>query len=274
MKHNFRNFIVLLAAGALLTATPQGSSFLTEPTGQLVSAAVENHTSKKATDSDNKQTDNTNNSNKSTIIDSASSISAKDTESSTRNDKDNKAAKAETDGDTEPLSETIESSITNDSTVTSVGTFKTQDINGNEYTQDMFSDYDLTMVNVFATWCSPCVNELPDLQKLSEEVESDKDNKIQIVGIVLDSVGANGETDSDILEKAQTLQSQVQITYPLLIPDSGNLNGRLKDIQAVPETFFVDKKGNIVGNTYSGSHTLQEWEEIIDAELTAAKETK
>ena len=235
MKHNIRNFIVLLAAGALLTATPQGSSFLTEPTGQLVSAAVENHVSKKTTEN-------------------ASSSDKKEESASTQDN--------------------VESFITNDSTVTSVGTFKTQDINGNEYTQDMFSDYDLTMVNVFATWCSPCVNELPDLQKLSEETKSDKDKKIQIVGIVLDTVGANGETDSDALEKAQTLQSQVQITYPLLVPYSENLNGRLKDIQAVPETFFIDKKGNIVGNTYSGSHTLQEWQEIIEAELTAVQEAK
>ena len=229
MKHNIRNFIVLLAAGALLTATPQGSSFLTEPTGQLVSAAVENHVSKKTTTN-------------------------------------------EASDDEDSLYENMQSFITNDSTVTSVGTFKTQDINGNEYTQDMFSDYDLTMVNVFATWCSPCVNELPDLQKLSEEVESEKGNdknkKIQIVGIVLDAVAANGETDSNTLDKARTLQSQAQITYPLLIPDSGNLNGRLKDIQAVPETFFVDKKGNIVGNTYSGSHTLQEWKEIIETEIS------
>ena len=249
MKHNIRNFIVLLAAGALLTATPQGSSFLTEPTCQLVSAAVENHVSKKTTEN-------------------ASSSDKKEESASTQ---DNKKEKND---NKDSLYENVESFITNDSTVTSVGTFDTQDINGNEYTQDMFSDYDLTMVNVFATWCSPCVNELPDLQKLSEETKSDKDKKIQIVGIVLDTVGANGETDSDALEKAQTLQSQVQITYPLLVPDSENLNGRLKDIQAVPETFFIDKKGNIVGNTYSGSHTLQEWQEIIEAELTAVQEAK
>ena len=33
--------------------------------------------------------------------------------------------------------------------------FSTRDIEGETYTQDMFADYDLTMVNVFATWCSP-----------------------------------------------------------------------------------------------------------------------
>ena len=36
-----------------------------------------------------------------------------------------------------------------------VGEFSMQDINGETYTQDMFADYNLTMINVFATWCSP-----------------------------------------------------------------------------------------------------------------------
>lgn len=40
------------------------------------------------------------------------------------------------------------------------------------------------------------------------------------------------------------------------------MNGRLQGISAFPETFFVDKDGNIVGDTYTGSHTLDEWKEI------------
>ena len=42
------------------------------------------------------------------------------------------------------------------------------------------------------------------------------------------------------------------------------MNGRLNGISAFPETFFVDKEGNIVGETYSGSHTLDEWKEIVE----------
>ena len=148
-----------------------------------------------------------------------------------------------------------------------IGTFKTKDINGNEYTEKLFSDYDLTMVNVFTTWCSPCVEELPYLQQLSEEMQNNKNSKVQVIGIVLDSAGKDGKTDETVLDKAQTLQSEVQITYPLLIPDSQNMNGRLKEVQSVPETFFVDSRGNIVGETYSGSHTLNEWREIINEEM-------
>ena len=49
------------------------------------------------------------------------------------------------------------------------------------------------------------------------------------------------------------------------------MNGRLQGISAFPETFFVDKNGNIVGETYSGSHTLEEWKEIVEKELSAIK---
>ncbi len=52
------------------------------------------------------------------------------------------------------------------SDATNVGTFETTDIDGNTYTEKVFSDYDLTLVNAFTTWCSPCVNELPELEKL------------------------------------------------------------------------------------------------------------
>ena len=45
------------------------------------------------------------------------------------------------------------------------------------------------------------------------------------------------------------------------------MNGSLNGISAFSEKFFVDKEGNIVGETYSGSHTLDEWKEIVEKEL-------
>lgn len=145
-----------------------------------------------------------------------------------------------------------------------VGEFSMQDIEGQAYTQEMFADYDLTMVNVFTTWCSPCVNEIPDLQKLWEEM---KDQGINVVGIVLDGVDSSGNADAEVVEKAKVLAEYTGAAYPFLIPDKGFLNGRLLGINAVPETFFVDKEGNIVGETYSGSRSLEEWKEVVLTEL-------
>ena len=146
----------------------------------------------------------------------------------------------------------------------SLGEFSMEDMEGNTYTQDMFSDYSLTMVNVFTTWCTPCINEIPDLEKLRNEMA---DQGVNVVGIALDAIDATGSADGEAVEKAKLLAEQTGVTYPFLIPDAGYLNGRLMGINAVPETFFVDKDGNIVGETYTGSRSLDEWKSVVEQEL-------
>ena len=139
-----------------------------------------------------------------------------------------------------------------------------KDLNDETYTQEMFADYDLTMINVFTTWCTPCVREIPDLEKIYQEM---KDDGVGVAGIVLDAADGSGETDGETVEKAKMLAEKTGVSYPFLIPDEGYLNGRLAGIQAVPETFFVDRDGNIVGETYSGSRSFEDWKSIIEKEL-------
>ena len=150
----------------------------------------------------------------------------------------------------------------------SLGSFTTEDINGKEYTEKLFEEADLTMVNVFATWCSPCINEIPYLAELDKNM---KEKGVQVIGFVMDAVNGT-EKNEEGIEKAKIIAKQTKAEYPFLIPDSGYLNGRIANIQAVPETFFVDKNGNIVGETYSGSRSLEEWEEIVETELEALSE--
>ena len=147
---------------------------------------------------------------------------------------------------------------------TNVGKFETKGVDGKDYTEKVFSDYDLTLVNVFTTWCSPCVNEIPELEKLYEAM---KEKGVGVVGVVLDTVGDDAKQNEDTVKKAGVLQEKTKASYPFLVPDSTMMNGRLNGISAFPETFFVDKEGNIVGETYSGSHSLDEWKEIVEKEL-------
>lgn len=150
-----------------------------------------------------------------------------------------------------------------------VGTFETTDINGTTYTESVFGDYDLTLVNAFTTWCSPCVNEMPELEKLYQEL---KDSGVGVVGMVLDTVGEDGKTAEDVVEKAKVLQEKTGVTYPLLIPDEGMLNGRIRNLQSFPESFFVDKDGNIVSDAIMGSKDLEGWKEAVEQQLEALKE--
>lgn len=155
----------------------------------------------------------------------------------------------------------VNESLQSDFTGTSLGKFTIKDINGKQYNQDMFKDYDLTMINIFTTWCSPCVAEIPDLEKIHTTMA---EQKVNVVGVVLDVLDEKGNIIQEYLEKAQSLAKQTGATYPILIPDSTYMNGRLIGIEAIPESFFVDKNGNIVGETYSGSRDFEDWKKLIE----------
>lgn len=165
------------------------------------------------------------------------------------------------------LENTMAFSTDSQNVATDLSNLQTVDIDGKEFSGKDFSDYDLTMVNVFATWCSPCVQEIPDLAEIQKEM---KDKGVNIVGVVTDTVDQTGE-NQEALEKAKLIRERCKAEYPFLIPDKSNFNGRLSGIQAFPETFFVDKKGQIVGETYSGSHNKKAWLEIIEKELAKVK---
>ena len=139
-----------------------------------------------------------------------------------------------------------------------------EDINGESYTEAMFQDYELTMVNVFATWCSPCIAEIPYLEQLSQDMA---DSGVNVVGIVLDTADGEGGVDADALDAAKTLAQELGTTYPFLIPDAGLMNGLLTGIQSIPTTFFVDSEGNLTGYAYVGSRSLEDWTEIVNSEL-------
>ena len=165
------------------------------------------------------------------------------------------------------LENTMAFSTDSQNAVTDLSNLQTKDIHGKEFSSKDFANYDLTMVNVFATWCTACIQEIPDLVEVQKEMQA---KGVNIIGIVTDTMDDAGE-NQEALEKAKLIQEKTKANYSFLMPDKTNFNGRLNGIQALPETFFVDKNGQIVGETYSGSHTKKDWTAIIEKELSALK---
>lgn len=143
-------------------------------------------------------------------------------------------------------------------------TFTTQDIYGETVTEDIFKEYDLTLVNCFATWCSPCIAEMPELAQLHETMA---EKKVNVVAVCLDSLNNEGEVDEDAVSLAKQIAEYSGAEFTFLVPDEMYFGGRLSGIQAVPESFFVDGNGNIVGETYVGARDLAAWTEIVEQEL-------
>ena len=97
-------------------------------------------------------------------------------------------------------------------------TFEGMDLDGNVISEDIFSQSKLTMVNVWATFCNPCLNEMPALGELAAEYDR---AEFQIIGIVSDV--REGE-DQTLVE---SLVQETGANYPhLLANDSIDQIGR------------------------------------------------
>ena len=75
-------------------------------------------------------------------------------------------------------------------------TFEGTDLEGNTISQDIFTQSKLTMVNVWATYCNPCLSEMPGLGELAAEYDAEE---FQIIGIVSDVWEGEDQTLVDSL---------------------------------------------------------------------------
>ncbi|MEW9095404.1 MAG: TlpA disulfide reductase family protein [Clostridiaceae bacterium] len=140
--------------------------------------------------------------------------------------------------------------------------FKAKTLDGKEIDSSIFKDNKLTMVNIWTTFCGPCIQEMPEIQELYEEVKKDK---INVIGIVADTPDEDNEAlAKQILEKKGA-------KFTNIIPDEKIKNNVLKDVKGFPTTLFVDSEGNIVGELVVGSHDKEGYKKEIESRLKNIK---
>lgn len=128
---------------------------------------------------------------------------------------------------------------------------------GNAVSSEIFSETKLTMVNVWATYCNPCLREMPGLGELANAYATDE---FRIVGVISDvAEGADQRT----LDYAADLVEQTSADYTHLLLNESLYYALLTDVTAVPTTFFIDSNGVIL-DTVVGSMDRSSWEERIN----------
>jgi len=141
--------------------------------------------------------------------------------------------------------------------------FTVHDIYGNEVDQTIFEGKELTMVNIWGTFCPPCKMEMPDLGKLNREYDPDR---FQVVGIVCDLITEDLTLDPDLVEEAKAIADETGADYTHLALE-GDLIPMLFRFDSVPTTVFVDAEGNQVGTYYVGARSEEDWRAVIDSLL-------
>lgn len=122
--------------------------------------------------------------------------------------------------------------------------FSTTDMDGNKVTNDIFADYDLTVVNFWATYCNPCIDELPELAEWKKELP----DNVNLIGLLVDV----DEKGSDQYKLAEKIIKETGADYQHLIATE-EFDDMISNLVGVPTTFFVDSTGKIIGEPFAGA---------------------
>ena len=146
--------------------------------------------------------------------------------------------------------------------------FSSMDLNGDKMSGLQIKDKKVTMLSFWTTFCGYCIQEMPDLEKLSNKY---KGQDFQIIGIPVDLMDSNGKIIVEQLELAQEIAKKTGITYRNLLPTKELHEKVIGDIYTVPFTVFVDNKGEVIGQPYVGAKSMDQWEEIVKGYLKNRK---
>jgi len=135
------------------------------------------------------------------------------------------------------------------------GPFQAEDLNGGGTVTDAcYDNAAVTYVNFWATWCGPCVEELPALAQLGAETGG----QAQVIGVLIDAADQRGRRDEQAISVMRKLLADANAQYPVLYPEGEVIREILPYITAIPTTVVVDRRGMIL-DVMQGSLSLNAW---------------
>lgn len=127
--------------------------------------------------------------------------------------------------------------------------FTAKNLNKEDISNDIFAEKDLTVLNVWGTFCGPCINEMPELASWSKEMPEN----VQIIGLVAD---ISGDTDEQHIDLAKKIMEQSKGDFQNIIPNE-NFSDLLSTVVGVPTTYFINKDGKIIGKPIVGAQVAK-----------------
>lgn len=136
--------------------------------------------------------------------------------------------------------------------------FSSQTVFHEKIDSSLFSTKKITLVNIWATYCSACIDELSDLQEIFAELKTDD---IGVLGIVSDlKIHSYKKKD---LKKAVAVIQENQVSYPNIFADDLFVEYATGKLFVTPTTVFVDHQGNVIGEVIESARSKAEYLEII-----------
>ncbi|MBU0674120.1 MAG: TlpA family protein disulfide reductase [Proteobacteria bacterium] len=124
--------------------------------------------------------------------------------------------------------------------------FTLVDVQGKTWTLSQLKGQ-VIFINFWATWCPPCREEMPSMQRLLTKMPTDKFKMLAVL-------------HKDTSEAADQFAKKLNLTIPILL-DPNNQTGSKYGLTGVPETYIVDKQGvlreKVIGPAQWDSQNIQ-----------------
>lgn len=99
----------------------------------------------------------------------------------------------------------------------------------------------VVLVNIWATWCSPCVREMPSLQWVYRE---HREEGLEIVAVAVDDVPGVRRPDGRVEGLVSDFVARLGLTFPVVLDPTGGTERRF-DTEYLPTTVLIDRQGRI-----------------------------
>ena len=136
-------------------------------------------------------------------------------------------------------------------------TFEANTTDGEAWNSENFANSKVTMINIWGTYCNPCLAEMPDLGEIATEYDV---ADFQLIGVICDVME---DADEETIETAKELIEETQANYPHLLLNESLYVNLVGAVSAVPTTFFVRQDGSLMGYL-TGAQSKDAWKELID----------
>jgi peroxiredoxin len=118
--------------------------------------------------------------------------------------------------------------------------YRARSLHGDTVSLSSFAG-DVVVLNIWATWCRPCVIEMPALQRLHEELAADG---LRVIAVSVDAppgvIGLFGEPGGNVSEFVEKLG----LKFTVLHDPSGGIEARYQ-VNGLPTTYVIDRDGRI-----------------------------
>jgi peroxiredoxin len=118
------------------------------------------------------------------------------------------------------------------------------------------------LLNVWATWCDPCREEMPSLERLHRDTRS---RGLRVVAISIDDPGQRDLIREFVQENG--------LTFDVLHDEQGTIMQQYL-VRGVPQTFLISSGGDIVGTRFVADWSSRESRALVDSLLLAGARSR